>query len=119
MEGDADKSIDELDKENFSKGKSDGSGNKVEVTCVCAASFHPVMMNDEVHEQFIEEVEAKTPPAHVEGSIEYAEVLLNQEDMDIGSHWNIVLPISGRLRWMNLREKMKLTFLRWCASLET
>ncbi|KAE8809194.1 hypothetical protein D1007_14239 [Hordeum vulgare] len=86
MEGDTDKPIDELDKANFSNGKSSVSGSKVEGTCVCAANFHPMLLNDEVHEQFIEEVESKTPHAHVEGSHEAAEMLPNQEDMDIYSH---------------------------------
>ncbi|KAI5017837.1 hypothetical protein ZWY2020_042725 [Hordeum vulgare] len=50
MDGDADEPIDELDKENFSKGKSVGSGNKVEVACTSAASFHPEMLMNGIHE---------------------------------------------------------------------
>ncbi|KAE8767974.1 hypothetical protein D1007_60616 [Hordeum vulgare] len=84
MDGDADEPIDELDKANFSKGKSIGSGNKVEVACTSAASFHPEMLMDEIHEQFLVDAECKTPVAQMETSEEEFEEL--NQDMDIGSH---------------------------------
>ncbi|KAE8809462.1 hypothetical protein D1007_13880 [Hordeum vulgare] len=61
MEGDNDEPIYELDKANFSKNKSFGSRSKVNGTCVCAVKFHLMLLIDEVHEQFIEETESKTP----------------------------------------------------------
>ncbi|KAE8803378.1 hypothetical protein D1007_20728 [Hordeum vulgare] len=59
--------------------------NKVGETYMSATQFHPMILNDEVHEQFIEEAEIKTPPTHVEGLPEAAAVI-TQEDMDICSH---------------------------------
>ncbi|KAE8818776.1 hypothetical protein D1007_03374 [Hordeum vulgare] len=84
MDGNADEPIDELDKANFSKGKSAGSGNKVEVACTCAVSFHPEMLMDGIHEQFLVEAESKTPVAQMEISEDDIEEL--NQDMDIGSH---------------------------------
>uniref|UniRef100_A0A8I6Y4X1 CCHC-type domain-containing protein n=1 Tax=Hordeum vulgare subsp. vulgare TaxID=112509 RepID=A0A8I6Y4X1_HORVV len=83
MDGDADEPIDELDRANFSKDKKAGSGIKEEI-CTSAASFHPEMLMDEVHEQFLLEAECKTPTAQMEISEENIEDL--NHDMDIGSH---------------------------------
>ncbi|KAE8771076.1 hypothetical protein D1007_57029 [Hordeum vulgare] len=85
MEGGDDEPIDELDKAKFSNGEPSGSGSKVGGTCVSATKFHPMILSDEVHEQFIEEAEIKTPSPHVEDPPESAEVTI-QEDMDIFSH---------------------------------
>ncbi|KAE8788596.1 hypothetical protein D1007_37348 [Hordeum vulgare] len=61
MERETDEPINELDKANFSSGESSGSGSKVGETYVSATQFHPMILNDEVHEQFIEETGIKTP----------------------------------------------------------
>ncbi|KAI5002424.1 hypothetical protein ZWY2020_027074 [Hordeum vulgare] len=60
MEGDADEPIDELDRANFSMEKKSGSGIKEEL-CTSAASFHPEMLLDELHEQFFFGSEVKLP----------------------------------------------------------
>ncbi|KAE8781373.1 Ent-copalyl diphosphate synthase 1, chloroplastic [Hordeum vulgare] len=86
MDDDADEPIHELDKAIFSHGKPCGSGSKGEGTCVSATKFRPMMLNDEVHEQFIEETEIKTPFEHVGDFPETAEMLPLQDDMDICSH---------------------------------
>ncbi|KAE8782546.1 hypothetical protein D1007_44216 [Hordeum vulgare] len=86
MDDDADEPTNELDKANFSHGKPSGSGNKGEGTCVFATKFHPMMLSDEVHEQFIEETEIKTPCEHVRDFPRTVEMLPLQEDMDICSH---------------------------------
>ncbi|KAE8817650.1 hypothetical protein D1007_04757 [Hordeum vulgare] len=95
MEGDVDEPIDELDKANFSNGKPSGSGSKAGGACVSAAKFHPMMLSDEVHEQFIEKIEIKTPSAHVGDFRESAEIIPIQEDMDICLHTEYV---SAQLR---------------------
>ncbi|KAE8770796.1 hypothetical protein D1007_57392 [Hordeum vulgare] len=77
---------DELDKANFSHGKPSGSGSKGEGTCVSATKFHLMMVSDEVHEQFIQETEIKTPSEHVRDFPETAQMLPLQDDMDICSH---------------------------------
>ncbi|KAE8777087.1 hypothetical protein D1007_50193 [Hordeum vulgare] len=119
MEGDADEPIDELDKANFSKGKNSGSGNKVEGTCVSTANFHPVILNDERHEQFIEEVETKTPSALVGDFSESAEISHMERIWTFVRIWSSVLPNSEILKWVILREKMKSIYLGWFASLKT
>ncbi|KAE8816897.1 hypothetical protein D1007_05447 [Hordeum vulgare] len=86
MDDDADEPIDELDKAKFPHEKPSGSGSKGEGTCVSTTQFHPMMLSDEVHEQFIEETKIKTPSQHVRDFPETAEMLPLQDDMDICSH---------------------------------
>ncbi|KAE8771354.1 hypothetical protein D1007_56759 [Hordeum vulgare] len=118
MEGDNDEPIDELDKANFSKSKSSGSGSKVNETCVSAVKFHPMLLIDEVHEQFIEEAGSKTPPVHVEDIPETAGVISDKEDLDIHTHMEYC---SAQLKNFEMdvsEEEDDINYLRWCAFLK-
>uniref|UniRef100_A0A8I7BB88 Uncharacterized protein n=1 Tax=Hordeum vulgare subsp. vulgare TaxID=112509 RepID=A0A8I7BB88_HORVV len=79
-----DEAIDEIDKANFqSKNLENGSDNKcVQVGDVCAANFHPHILLDEMHENFVEETREKLPQ---EGMLDLETDMGKELDWDMGS----------------------------------
>ncbi|KAE8810465.1 hypothetical protein D1007_12673 [Hordeum vulgare] len=67
---------------------------------MAAAQFHPMMLNDDLHEQFIEEVGNKTPNGHGEEGLEDVGDF-NQENLDIGSHMDYC---SSQLRKIEMND---------------
>ncbi|KAF7111967.1 hypothetical protein CFC21_111916 [Triticum aestivum] len=58
MYDDGDEAIDELDRANFPSKQADpsSSNRSVQRLSASAAEFHPVFMNDDAHDSFVEEI---------------------------------------------------------------